>query len=382
LKIAVASKSFLPNVGGIETSTAMIARTWTAAGHDVEVVTAVPDQATWTEPYRVTRTWSARALRTAFAAADVAVTNGYSRAAVVAAALSRRRIVVFHQGYQLICSDGLGFRDRTFHRFDTVADLRLALAQGLKPALHALGRLPFDAGVKRWPGGGIDHVVPSLHVARRLGLERFQVVYQPPNPAVVDAIAELGPPDAEARARAHEQGDIVFFGRLTFEKGCDDLIRAYAAWRRATSAATLRSTRPRLIFYGRGPELRLLEQLVADLGLGADVELRPFLGGRDLVKVARQASVVVIPSRWEEPGATIAVELFACGVPVIASRAGAPGEIFDHHGRLFANGDIVSLTAAIDAHFSTGPTYPRPTGSEPWLLPAIEQALLRILERN
>jgi hypothetical protein len=45
LKIALCSKSFLPNVGGIETSTAMIAPTWHAAGHEVEVVTPTPDPA-------------------------------------------------------------------------------------------------------------------------------------------------------------------------------------------------------------------------------------------------------------------------------------------------------------------------------------------------
>ena len=65
MRIALSSKSFLPNVGGIETSTAMIARTWRAAGHEVEVVTATPDPAPPTEPFRVTRAWGPRALAAA-----------------------------------------------------------------------------------------------------------------------------------------------------------------------------------------------------------------------------------------------------------------------------------------------------------------------------
>jgi hypothetical protein len=65
LRIALCSKSLLPNVGGIETSTAMIARTWRAAGHEVEVVTATPDPAPPTEPFRVTRAWGPRALAAA-----------------------------------------------------------------------------------------------------------------------------------------------------------------------------------------------------------------------------------------------------------------------------------------------------------------------------
>jgi glycogen synthase len=381
LRIALCSKAFLPNVGGIETSTAMIARTWHAAGHEVEVVTATPDPAPPTEPFRVTRAWGPRALAAAVGRADLAACNGYSRAVVAAAALLRRQLVVFHQGYHLICSDGLGFRNRQFHDFDTVRDLRLAFAAGPRQTAHALGRLPFDAVVRAWPGGrGITHVVPSRHVARRLGLPRFEVIYQPPNPAVVDAVAALGDPQPEARARAYETGDIVFFGRLVFEKGCDDLIRAYALWRGRAGAAGGRPPRARLVLHGRGPELGALERLVAELGVGADVDLRPFLGGPDLARAARAASVVVIPSRWEEPGATIAVELYACGAAVIASQTGAQGEIFADHGRLFPNRDVEGLSRALEAHFAAGPVYPRPSGDEPWSLPAIQRALVRLPE--
>jgi glycosyltransferase involved in cell wall biosynthesis len=96
------------------------------------------------------------------------------------------------------------------------------------------------------------------------------------------------------------------------------------------------------------------------------------------VRAARAASVVVVPSIWEEPGATIAVELFACGVPVIASATGAQGEIFADHGRLAANGDVPALAEALARHFGDGPVYPRPTGNEPWSLPVITRTLLAL----
>src|SRR6185312_579143 len=101
--------------------------------------------------------------------------------------------------------------------------------------------------------------------------------------------------------------------------------------------------RPRLVLHGRGPELVRIEALVRGLEIGDAVDLRGFLGGRELVEVARAASVVVIPSVWEEPGATIAVELYACGVPVIASVTGAQGEIFSEQGLLVPNGDVDAL---------------------------------------
>ena len=86
----------------------MIAEVWQSVGHDVEVVTATPDEAPWTGAYRVSRKWSFPALTRAVAQADLIATNGYSRLAVAAAARHQRPIVIFHQGYQLICSDGLG----------------------------------------------------------------------------------------------------------------------------------------------------------------------------------------------------------------------------------------------------------------------------------
>jgi hypothetical protein len=39
----------------------------------------------------------------------------------------------------------------------------------------------------------------------------------------------------ELREHAYQTDDIVFFGRLVFEKGCDDLIRAYGLWIRGSA---------------------------------------------------------------------------------------------------------------------------------------------------
>ena len=126
----------------------------------------------------------------------------------------------------------------------------------------------------------------------------------------------------------------------------------------------------------------MLEGLIGELDLTGQVEIRPFVGGRELALTARAASVVVVPSRWEEPGATIAVELFACGGAVIASATGAQGEIFAEHGRVFPNGDVERLADTLGRHFASGPIYPRPTGEEPWQLSAIERTLLELADRG
>ena len=160
-------------------------------------------------------------------------------------------------------------------------------------------------------------------------------------------------------------------------------MRAYRLWlNSAGGAATGRLSPPRLIIYGQGPEKPMLERLIVELDLVGQIEIRPFVGGRDLALTARAASVVVIPSRWEEPGATIAVELFACGGAVIASETGAQGEIFAEHGRVFPNGDVERLADTLGQHFASGPIYPRPTGNEPWEMSAIERTLLELADRG
>jgi glycosyltransferase involved in cell wall biosynthesis len=196
---------------------------------------------------------------------------------------------------------------------------------------------------------------------------------------VIAGIAELGEVSSEARARAYETGDIVFFGRLVFEKGCDDLVRAYELWRRRPPDTARRGWMPRLVIFGRGPELASLQELASSLGVADHVQFRSFVGGRELARIAREASVVVVPSRWEEPGATIGVELFACGAAVITTERGALGEIFSDQGRLYPNGNVEALASALGEHFASGPIYPRPTGREPWLVPAIELDVLDVL---
>ncbi len=181
-----------------------------------------------------------------------------------------------------------------------------------------------------------------------------------------------------ARARRH---------RLLRAAGVRERVRCPHSGLRALAESRstgLRSNRaqPRLVIYGRGPSSRRWKRWSRSSALLASVDILPFLGGRDLVLVARRASVVVVPSVWEEPGATIAVELFACGVPVIATATGAQGEIFSGQGLLVPEWRRRDAREMMARHFSSGPIYPHPTGHEPWALPNIKQSLLALLDRG
>jgi glycosyltransferase involved in cell wall biosynthesis len=47
-------------------------------------------------------------------------------------------------------------------------------------------------------------------------------------------------------------------------------------------------------------------------------------------RLVARARAVIFPIRWEEPGATAAVEALACGTPVVALRRGALRDIVEH----------------------------------------------------
>jgi glycosyltransferase involved in cell wall biosynthesis len=54
------------------------------------------------------------------------------------------------------------------------------------------------------------------------------------------------------------------------------------------------------------------------------------LEGEEKLRVLGEARALLVPARWEEPGATAVVEALACGTPVVGLRRGALPELVDH----------------------------------------------------
>lgn len=140
----------------------------------------------------------------------------------------------------------------------------------------------------------------------------------------------------------YEPGNrIVYFGRLSREKGLATLVRA------AASAGV------GLMLVGTGPEAESLKTLASDTG--ADVQFPGFLSGAPLHDAIRAARAVVLPSEWYENAPLAVLEAYALGKPVIGSSIGGipelvrPGET----GYLFAPRGVdelaVTLRAVTDA---------------------------------
>ena len=171
-------------------------------------------------------------------------------------------------------------------------------------------------------------VVPSRFYATKLaewGFPEKQFRYVP---NFVDALGYE--PEFSSGAR------VLYFGRLSREKGLHTLIRAVAAVRGKLSIA------------GTGPELGSLQRAVTEWG--ADVDFLGYLSGEALHAAVRRARAVVLPSEWYENAPMSILEAYALGKPVIGARIGGIPELIrdDITGFLFESGSVASLCSALE----------------------------------
>ena len=111
-------------------------------------------------------------------------------------------------------------------------------------------------------------------------------------------------------------GDILFLGRLSPEKGLDVLLRAWALVRPGTRS---------LVIAGTGPEEASLRDLAKALKLSS-VRFAGFVAPEDQPALWAQTSFSVLPSIWHEPFPLSFLESWAHARPVVASRVGAMAE--------------------------------------------------------
>ncbi|MBZ5719596.1 MAG: glycosyltransferase family 4 protein [Acidobacteriia bacterium] len=130
---------------------------------------------------------------------------------------------------------------------------------------------------------------------------------------------------------------ILYFGRLSAEKGITDLLRTMQ-----------RLPRVRLQIAGDGPQRAELESLVKRLNL-ANVEFLGYLAGAELDQTIASASFTVLPSRAYETMGKSILESYAQGRPVVASDLGSRRELVEegNTGLLFRPGDVEQMAGAI-----------------------------------
>lgn len=196
-----------------------------------------------------------------------------------------------------------------------------------------------EALYHRWRGSYdavTAFVMPSRFVLekhREYGFPGERLHYVP-NFFATSTDAPIDPAAVAALRRMH--GDyVLFFGRLSVEKGCGVLVEACA---RAGQ---------KLVLAGEGPEEARLRALAEQSG--ARVEFAGYRSGADLWHLVEAAICVVLPAVWYENAPKSVLEAQARAKPVIASRIGGLPEMIEDGvtGMLVPPGDQAALADAI-----------------------------------
>ncbi len=114
---------------------------------------------------------------------------------------------------------------------------------------------------------------------------------------------------------------LLFFGRLSAEKGVDVLLRAFDA------AAPSLPREMRLIVVGDGPDAAEFRELAASLDSAPRIEFAGYQTGDALQTYVERASLAIASSRWRENMPYSIVEAFAAGTPVVGTRIGGIPEL-------------------------------------------------------
>lgn len=290
MKILFSSYTFFPNVGGIESVSAILADAFVEAGHTVELITDTPGDGPGDVPYPITRQpsffTSLRLLRWS----DLLFQNNISLRSLLPALILGKRAIVVHQTWIRTIYGDVGWSGRIKH-FLLPRLVNIAISRAIQ-----------------------DHIKTSAVVI--------------PNP-YDDKVFYLRPEIVRDKT-------LVFLGRLVSDKGVDLLLHAMKILRSENLNCDL-------TIVGRGPEEQNLRNLASDLGLDTQVDFVGPKSGDNLAALLNRYRILVVPSRWAEPFGVVALEGIACGCVVVGSQDGGLKEAIGPCGVTFQNGNEHAL---------------------------------------
>ena len=210
-------------------------------------------------------------------------------------------------------------------------------------AKSALAALEASFNRARGVNGRIDRVIaPSRFMAEKLveggwPLEKVTVLQNFASDEILARARSAGSDGTD-----HERPYLLYFGRISKEKGVDVLLDAFLA-----AAPSLPGWR--LVVAGDGPELCALRDRLSAAGTSCLVELVGYQSGENLQRYVERASLAIASSRWRENMPFSVIEAFAAGTPVVGTHIGGIPELVSEGGTGFVcePGDADSLAEAI-----------------------------------
>jgi glycosyltransferase involved in cell wall biosynthesis len=249
-------------------------------------------------------------------------------------------VVQYIRNYRLFCPAATFFRsgrvcELCLGRVLAVAGIRYRCYHNRRAASAVVALMSALHRVMGTWRSRVDRYVTLSEFARQKcvegGLPESKLTVQPnfvhPDPGVEDGSG----------------GYLLFVGRVAPEKGLATLIEA---WQLLLSP-------PPLKIVGEGPEAAALRAQTSGAG-GLEWLGRQTMA--ETLELMGKAAVLVFPSEWYETFGRVAIEAFARGTPVIASRLGAVAELVEEGrtGFLFEPGNAASLADRLRAFLALG----------------------------
>jgi glycosyltransferase involved in cell wall biosynthesis len=296
LKILFLSHAFSPAIGGIESSSELLADVFVKAGHQVRLMTTTLGK-TENLPYEVIRNPSALEMIQHHRWADVVYENNPCLRLGWPKLLFGKPSVVVLQTWLSPKQDELGLAGNLKLRWLAHADKVIAISQAVQQ--------------RCWP--------KSCIIGNSYDDNMFRI------------------------KPSERRKDFVFLGRLVSDKGAQLAVRAFADMAFHNPVPELGDAK--LTIIGDGQDRSELESLVASLPDPSRVHFAGPLRGEALVDELNKYSFQFIPSAWEEPFGIVALEGIACGLIPIGSDGGGLPEAIGEAGVTFKRGQLDSLIA-------------------------------------
>jgi len=301
-RVALVLDAFWPNVGGVEILAAELGEAMIARGYEVAVITGRTDDSSPAEDEHR----GIPVYRFPFAQAVLhrkvdSIAHSMSRLARVYDELRPDLYHVFPTGPAAL----FHLKASSRHPAPSIVGIQLAMPKRQEDG-QLTGRLLRSADwVTACSQRTLDYtrsLVPEITSRSSLVYNGLQAAESEPEPPVF------------------EEPRLLCLGRVVEDKGFDLALRAFPSILEEFSDA-------RLIVAGTGTAKQDLEHLAADLGVDHRVEFLGRVDREDVPELIDTASLVVMPSRWEEAFGLVALEAAQRARPVVATRVGGLQEV-------------------------------------------------------